>query len=573
MARMIPDLDPEQIDNPGERDVYRVLQKCPSSWVARYHYPFVWRDGNRMRDGEADFIVLIPLLGMLVLEVKSSHGYDSVDGVWHRVDEDGVKTETKDPFDQAMTNKHQIVAQLCKKVYHVDKSQFPGLYGFAVIYPRAKVEGSLPSSVDPLLITANKHMPQLESRLTSVLRTAGSKAAASQFDGKEFTRAVSFFRDTSKLVPVLAPSVSDDERKINALTQNQFDALRGLFAHQRLHIRGNAGSGKTLLACWSAASLSSQGHRVLLTCFNRNLARWIIPMVGSESNLSVRPFFSMARKVIQKAGLPFEPARTGHDVDKFWKERVPILLDEALESLPPETCPQYDAIVVDEAQDFAPSWWLPLMLMLKDPDKGLLQIFSDDEQAGVYGESDGYPSGLLEMPLADNCRNTKLIARFAGKLINQRARSFALSPEGRSPTIHPAVGQASERAAQVKAVFNDLCDQGFGVDQIAILSPYSNASSRSCLGHIRKIRNMGLYGDDTSLGRWRAGECIWGSTVKSFKGMEADCIILSDIAQEHLRGDSLADTYVGATRAKHLLHVIPSDGEAVGELLRLASHS
>ena len=43
--------------------------------------------------------------------------------------------------------------------------------------------------------------------------------------------------------------------------------------HPQVAISGFAGSGKTLLAAEKATSLAKQGFRVLLTCYNKNLAQ------------------------------------------------------------------------------------------------------------------------------------------------------------------------------------------------------------------------------------------------------------------------------------------------------------
>ena len=40
----------------------------------------------------------------------------------------------------------------------------------------------------------------------------------------------------------------------------------------------------------------------------------------------------------------------------------------------------YGALVVDEAQDFHEDWWLPLQLLLDDPDRSPLYVFFDDNQ-------------------------------------------------------------------------------------------------------------------------------------------------------------------------------------------------
>jgi DNA helicase IV len=56
---------------------------------------------------------------------------------------------------------------------------------------------------------------------------------------------------------------------------------------------------------------------------------------------------------------------------------------------------------------------------------------------------------------------------------------------------------------------------------------------------------------------WKANEGVLFSTVKSFKGLEADAVILIDSPSEE--GSSFfgrPDYYVACSRAKHLLAVI-----------------
>ena len=70
MARMIPHINPETIANRGDRAVYIELRdQLPNSWVVRHHLPFCTYEGY-LKDKEADFLVLAPKRGILVLEVK-----------------------------------------------------------------------------------------------------------------------------------------------------------------------------------------------------------------------------------------------------------------------------------------------------------------------------------------------------------------------------------------------------------------------------------------------------------------------------------------------------------------------
>ena len=72
MARMLPDVDPSQIQHTSEEPVYVALRhQLGDDYVVLHSYPWLrpWR-GEALVEGEADFVVLHPSRGLLVLEVK-----------------------------------------------------------------------------------------------------------------------------------------------------------------------------------------------------------------------------------------------------------------------------------------------------------------------------------------------------------------------------------------------------------------------------------------------------------------------------------------------------------------------
>ena len=75
-----------------------------------------------------------------------------------------------------------------------------------------------------------------------------------------------------------------------------------------------------------------------------------------------------------------------------------------------ERAGRYDALIVDEAQDMQPDWWLPLQVLLKDPDHSPLYLFFDDNQR-IFPTRDDLPVPKEPVQLAVNCRNTQRIHR------------------------------------------------------------------------------------------------------------------------------------------------------------------
>src|SRR5690606_25883998 len=65
------------------------------------------RRGGKQGDGEADFVVLAPDLGILVLEVKGG-GIEVINGTWFSTGHDGIRHPIKNPFDQAKDSKYAL---------------------------------------------------------------------------------------------------------------------------------------------------------------------------------------------------------------------------------------------------------------------------------------------------------------------------------------------------------------------------------------------------------------------------------------------------------------------------------
>ncbi len=83
---------------------------------------------------------------------------------------------------------------------------------------------------------------------------------------------------------------------------------------------------------------------------------------------------------------------------------------------------KYDAIIVDEAQDFADSWWVPLLRALKDPERGGLYVYSDENQR-IFARFGQPPVPLVPLVLDHNLRNTRQIHETFGPLAPTRMTS------------------------------------------------------------------------------------------------------------------------------------------------------
>ena len=59
---------------------------------------------------------------------------------------------------------------------------------------------------------------------------------------------------------------------------------------------------------------------------------------------------------------------------------------------------KYDAVIVDEAQDFVDSWWTPVLRSLRDEEEGGLFVYSDENQR-IFARFGRPPVALVPLVL------------------------------------------------------------------------------------------------------------------------------------------------------------------------------
>jgi hypothetical protein len=263
--------------------------------------------------------------------------------------------------------------------------------------------------------------------------------------------------------------------------------------------------------------------------------------------------------------LKFDIPAGDEEQDRFWREQAPKFFCDALDRSTTEE--KFDALIVDEAQDFHADWWLPVQLLLRDPDHGQMYLFHDPDQAAVYGHGDAYPAeGMLAYDLSENCRNTRRITAYCGEVITKVINPFDLSPEGVMPNVADIGYTTSQRSELVRRAIMGFLREKFSPARLAILSPWRRGSPNSSLAEIDKIDNVPVHGTEDAIAEWLNGKSIWGSTIKAFKGLEADCVVVTDIPAIGAAGFSLSDMYVAVSRAKHRIVLIPATNEAKSQL-------
>ena len=525
MARMFPSRFPDGA--PGsERKVYNALSKLDGDWTVFHSVAWQRMRGNRQGDGEADFVVAHPAKGLFIIEVKGGN-ITLENGQWSTTNRKTKKTTKISPFSQTTASKHCLGDYLKEKVTSLHGKLD---MGHAVWFPDVAVGEQLSPESPREIILDHSH---LADPVQAIGRLAGHWNGATKLDEQQFAQVRKALAPTVTIQRKLAQDVSDTMDELIELTEQQLRVLSLLRRQRRAMIRGGAGTGKTLLAAERVRQLAADGHKVLFLCFNAPLGEYLAAGMASEAGVEASHFHKFARKVIDDAGML--PGGTWDQA--VWDEQFAELLPEAASKLGVE----FDAIVIDEGQDFHPQWWTALQFLLADPDDGILYVFADDQQ-DVYRTGWEPPFEGEPFPLDVNCRNTVPIGQRVGAVFNRE--ELTLGADGPAPTF-VEVPSFAQAAKQVGNALNKLVvDGGLKPDSVTVLSN-------------RKDLVEGLRGQqvDGHLLTRSGGGGITVETVQRFKGLENDAVILA-LDGDRTQDDLAALAYVGLSRARAVLYVI-----------------
>ena len=555
MARMHPpELHAADGEHPAERKLFEAVRdSLPDPWEAFHSIDWLERDPDEgARVGEIDFVLCHPDEGIVCLEVKGG-GIECVHGAWRRRKPGGGWEPMKDPVKQVRDNQFALERLLGRTPEWTIERPFMS-HGLA--FPLSSVHQlALGTGTDPRIVIDRSDMADVHAAIERILAFHRGARDKRRRLGKEGVEG---------LVDLLAPSVEirvplgetlmEEEAQLESLTQEQSRLLLRMRRDPRMVITGCAGSGKTMLATAHAHRLAREGHQVLFACFNRKLRDDLRRRYDIEG-LEIENVHSLATRLAYRAGLEMPPKGGWDELgEEFWNEALPDRLVEACAVLDV----QYDALMIDEAQDLDNRWLDSLTCLLSDPGKSPVWLFMDDSQ-NVYGSTLDVPEEYRPFELTVNCRNTRAIHREVVKKYMGSVVPEVLGPEGRAPELV----HSEDQARAVAEALERLCGREEILTQdVVVLSSHGTANSR--------IYNGGLPGRFALTdARPTRGGRVFFSSIRGFKGLESSVVVLCEL--EGLPGETLdQQLYVGLSRAKTHCVVVappmaPASASAAGE--------
>lgn len=331
--------------------------------------------------------------------------------------------------------------------------------------------------------------------------------------------------------------VADSEERASAadrLTAEQATLLKVTRLLNRVEVRGGAGSGKTILALTQAKDLTRgmgqrRPQRVALVCYSIGLARYFKRELARADRRHRPAFVGTFEDLGRLWGARIDGDRTDSD---FWENRLPARMAELAEELPDGR--KFDAIIVDEAQDFADLWWRPLMKALRDEESGGLFVYTDENQR-VFARFGRPPVPLVPLVLDHNLRNTRQIAEAFSPLAPMRVHARG----GEGPDVRFVPCAPSEALDRADDEVEALLEEGWEPRHVMLITTGAR--------HPQQVDLQESLGQD---GYWESfwdDEQVFYGHVLGCKGLERRAVVLC-VNESQPRERARERLYVGLSR-------------------------
>lgn len=555
---MMPRYCPESAP-PGEKGVFAALQASDATneWVVLHSLGLA--EHVRQVEGEADFVVIVPDTGVLVVEVKSHHSIDRLsDGRW-KLGNDAPTA--RGPFQQASEALHSIRDFLENKGF--DLRSIPMVS--AVWFTHVRARAMLPPSPEWHGWQVLDSEDLKGDAASAVLRTlaAGTRHLDDKIkyfsyggvgpDAATVERMVKLLRPRFELATVAGDTRRARDTQLVAFLEEQYLGLDAMADNRSVLFSGPAGSGKTWLAMEAARREIAAGGVGRLLCFNSFLGKRLAADMEEIAGLTVG---TMHREMLRITG-----ARVPMDAGaSFWEQELP---DATLEALLDRPDLAADFLIVDEIQDIAKTPYLDVLELLVEGglSGGRVLLFGDFERQAIFETGDGRvllrerAPHLSTFRLTSNCRNLPRIGYQVNLLskLEPGYQHFRRQDDGVDPSFVPFSTGSDQSPLLVQAV-KSLRDEGFELSEILVLSPLRDGATAEVTTDpwLRQVLHPGD-------GRRGARGQLLYSTIHAYKGLEAPAVIVTDLDDRATPGfESLL--YVGLTRATDRLVAIIESG-------------
>lgn len=520
---------------------------------------------SRPRNGETDFTIFDPNGGFIVVEVKGGGvGFDRNTNEWYSIGKNGKSILNESPFIQALREQKATLDQIKSNPRWEDLRMGFLPCGYGVLFPDLDDVSpilELPEAA-PQIVGKRQDLSDVKNwinRVSDFWRGKYPSTSKLGVTGMQYIEEI--YCKPRQVRPLISARLIDEESIRIKLTEEQSNRLRLLGRRKRAAISGGAGTGKTLLAVEKARQLAGEGLHTLLLCYNQLLGDQFRNIEKENVNLTAMNFHQFCIHRINAS-----KARSGKDwlkeaqldnpgadlFDKVYPYALWLSNDDFQEE-------KFDAIIVDEGQDFDPDFWDPLMDLLKDENESFLYIFFDSNQM-IYQRNVKFPIKDEPYPLTKNCRNTLEIHNacyqyYKGELVDPPLENNGLP-------IATITGNNIQKQSLnlTRHIANLIVNEKIPPEKIVVLIA-DNYFKQMYYAELEKVQQLLPKGTRWGLEVVGSPKCITVDTVHRYKGLEATVVYLWGIDDL----DPLKDRetiYVALSRPKDFLILVGKEGIA-----------
>lgn len=563
MARLVPS-DFESVSNsveqnsPEARTLLRLRDGLSDRYVVYHgvHWARAERDGSVY--GEIDFIVANDAGRLLAIEQKDTQIVATSGDIFARYAatagaKGGGRGTDKSVTTQVNRNLNALRSQFARR--------YPGRaleIDHLLYLPSARLQGSLPSSVDPTRVVDGDRDGELVVVIEQLLEGLPTGWSSDRLE--DLPRIEAFLSQKVGAAPHIG-LLGRSAREVTTRLSGGLSMWASRLAMEpwRLRVKGTAGSGKTQLALQTLHQAHDMNQAALYVCFNRPLADAMKTLAPNPA--SVVTFHELARLAMTQAGRPA--------VD-FSRPDAFSMLAQGFIEISPLLADTFDTLIIDEGQDFEQGWADSLLRMAR-PDARMLWL--EDPEQSLYDRPTVHLPGWVGLASPVNYRSPQLLVEFINWLVLTNEPVEAGSAVlGFDPKWY-VYGDSESPIPATEQALRDLRAEGFAPENIAVLSVHGLSSSRiagtsgpSSLAGLSVRRQSGYAPEGTAL--WTGGE-LMVDTVFRFKGQAADAIVITEVDFEALTIRDRRRLFVALTRVRLQAVLVTTERAAIALRARL----
>ena len=525
--------------NPGEKSVARKLQEqLPSGVQIIPNYRWQIIDNYKAPvDLETDFLIIWPMRGIVILEVKSGPvGWDS-----NRNDWTGIISRS--PTQQARGSRTDLCARLSKRSHlgESEKVWRDRIQAFP-LFPDVERD-RFPDVMDGyerVNILGRKELKSIGSTLEHL--TSRTEGLSHDLTDERCAGLVKVLCPSVKLNPRITHIIEDESERIEWATTKSLKVIESVGEMRYVFLSGSAGTGKTLHGLTALNKWLHDGQHCFLIAKNPHLILHLQNRFPKLANsiVSITTFLREIVKIKTPCDDPMEE-------DTLLKVLYQSCSRERLSGI---------SIILDEAQDLSQDSLDGLLALC---DYRRFWILYDDQQVLHQGEGvEAFEKRIEEsaglnyepIRLRYNLRNTQRIGEYAAEWVHTSYAPADDLPIGEAPSITHVRDEAEHDSVLKNLLHSILVDGDYSSKDVVILSCLQQsevvAKYASSKGERTFGRRMAYIGPSKDQGVIRV------SSVLDFKGQEARVIVLVDTREASV----LNAFYIGGSRAMHRLFVI-----------------